>query len=186
MQFASPRSSLAWALALVACAGGVAACGGSSKPTPRVQLQINSPSDGALVRSGWVAVSGSVSPSNTSVLVLGKSVPVASGAFSAQVPLRPGTNIIDVLAGAPHAQAAMHVFRIVRQIVVPVPELAGDSSSGAVERLKAVGLVARIRNSSGPFDFLIPISPQVCGTDPGAGQTIPPGSAVDLNVSKTC
>lgn len=111
---------------------------------------------------------------------------MAGGAFSARVPLKAGTNIVDVLAGAPHSLAAMHVFRIYREIVVPVPDLAGASPSGAVQRLKALGLVARIRNNDSPFDFLIPISPQVCNTDPGAGQSIPPGTEVNVVVSKTC
>ena len=58
---------------------------------------------------------------------------------------------------------------------VPVPPLAAHSASGAVERLRAVGLVARTQSA----DRYSPAGPgTVAAQDPRAGSLLPPGSTV--------
>jgi hypothetical protein len=172
------------------CAGACAAlsgCGATTKPSTPLRLQLTSPADGADVTSTSVLVSGTVTPTTAAnVFVLGQSVAVSHGAFTARVQLQPGTNIIDVLAGAPHAVAAMAAVRVYRQVEVTIPALAGQSPSAATRALRGAGLVPRIQNDSQLFDFLLPNPPLVCNSTPPAGRSVPPGTAVTLSVSKTC
>jgi len=63
---------------------------------------------------------------------------------------------------------------------VPVPPVAAHSASGAVERLRAVGLVARTQSA----DRYSPAGPgTVAAQDPPAGSLLPPGSTVTLLVA---
>jgi hypothetical protein len=151
-----------------------------------VQLQVSSPTDGTQVHAGSTTVSGTVEPAGATVLVLGRSVPVSHGAFSTQVSLAPGTNIVDVLAGAPRATAAMSAVRVVRIVYVPIPGLSGDSPSDAQAQLAALGLVPKINKNDGFFSVLLPVSDTVCNTKPPADAKVPPGSTVTVTVSKTC
>ncbi len=171
-------------LAALCCA--LAGCGAGAKPETTVQVHVTAPTDGTRVSTGSITVTGSVTPTAAGVLVLGQKVPVSRGTFTTDVTLQPGNNIIDVLAGAPHAVAAMAAVRVYRQVEVTVPEVSGDSPSAATRALRAAGLVAQIQNNGNFFDFLLPSSPQVCSSSPAAGHSVPPGSAVTLSVSKTC
>ena len=171
---------------LAAVAGALSGCGAASRPTPPVKLRLDAPSDGTRILADSIAVSGTVSPAGAGVTVLGASVAVSGGSFSTRVALKPGTNLVDVLAGAPYAQGAMSVVRIVRELPVTVPYLDGASPSGAEHQLAALGLVAHVRDTDGGLDFLLPIPSQVCVTNPSAGQGVAPGSTVQLTVSKLC
>jgi Glucodextranase, domain B/PASTA domain len=170
------------ALAALALAG----CGGASQPVAHVQLHMQAPADGTRILARSIAVSGSVSPAGASVLVLGRSVAVTGGSFRAQVPLKPGDNLVDVLAGAPHAQDAMSFVRVFRELPVTIPDVGGESPSTAERQLESLGLVASVSDHEGGLDFLLPIPRQVCVTSPAAGQDVAPGSSVQVTVSKLC
>ncbi len=184
--FAGRYRLLACALAGAAVFAG-AGCGSTAKPPQvRVRLSVSGPADGTRVSRGSVVVSGTVSPIGAAVTVLGHAVAVTRGSFSAKVDLRPGSNLVDILAGAANARAAMTAVRVFRQVYVQVPDLSGDSADGAIRALRAIGLVPRIQNNSQFFDFLLPTSPQVCGTSPAANRSVLPASVVTVTVSKTC
>jgi hypothetical protein len=167
----------AWTAALAGC--------GSHSPTTvgQIRLQVSSPST---VDTGSATIGGTVAPSGATVLVLGRPVAVHRGSFSTQVSLVPGTNIIDVLAGAPRERDAMSAVRVFRQVYVSVPDLSGDSPDDASQQLRALGLVPDVSKDDPFFSFLIPGSDSVCSTDPAARARLAPGSTVTVTVSKTC
>jgi hypothetical protein len=165
---------------------GVAGCGSSTPaPTP-VRLTVQAPADNSTTLVGEVLITGTVVPDTASVLVAGRPVPVSAGSFSTRIPVRPGVNIVDVLAGAARAPGAMTAVRVYREVPVAVPQLSGDSPSDAVAALRALGLTPTVQQASGLFESLIPVSSQVCSTDPPAGQSVPPGTAVAVQVGKLC
>jgi Glucodextranase, domain B/PASTA domain len=170
---------------LVAVAVAVGGCG-TERPEPTIQLRITTPLDGTSVTDGSITVAGSVSPVGTTVLVLGRSVPVRRGSFSTTVPLSPGSNLVDVLAGADRARAAMTAVRVYRQVLVTIPNVDSDSPADAAKALEALGLHTRIHNTDSLFDFLIPTSPAVCGTVPAANHRVLPGATVTITIAKTC
>jgi hypothetical protein len=174
------------ACAIVCLSVVAAGCGSVARPPVQVRLELSGPVDGTRVTSDSIVVSGNVSPAGATVTVIGRNVPVSRGSFTTRVRLRPGTNLVDVLAGVAHAQAAMTAARVFRQVYLQVPDVSGDSADGATRALRAIGLVPRIQNDGEFFDFLLPTSPQVCGTSPGAGQSVLPDSVVTVTVSKTC
>ena len=149
-------------IAAALTATALAACGQAFDAHPQISLRVATPGDGITVLKSSVLVSGTVSPSVASVQVLGHPVPVSGGSFSVQVPLAPGTNVVDVLAGAPHAQAAISVVRVVRELEVPVPDLIGESPTTAQSRLAAIHLTADVQKNAFPLDFLIPTPYSVC------------------------
>ena len=152
-----------------------------------VQLRLDAPADGTRILADSIGVSGSAAPPATaSMVVLGRSVAVNAGSFSVRVALKPGNYLVDVLAGAAHAQDAMSVVRIFRELPVTVPDLDGASPSRAERQLGAIGLVPRVHDSDGGLDFLLPIPRQVCVTTPAAGRGVAPGSTVNVTVSKLC
>lgn len=164
----------------------LAACGGTARPEPQIQLQLSEPVDGATVTNGSVTVSGSVSPTGARVLVLGHAIATSHGTFSTRVQLQPGMNLVDVLAGAVHAKAAMTAVRVYRQVLVTVPNVSNDSPSSAAKALEALGLHVHTDDTDPFYSFLIPESKGVCGTSPRAGRRVLPGTTVTLSVSKTC
>ena len=177
------------AAALLAVPVVLASCGGSSAPqTPRerVHLRLDEPGDRAVVREREVAVSGRVSPPTASVLVRGQRVAVTAGRFRTRVGLDAGTNVIDVVAGARDARAAMTALRVQRQVTVRVPDLEGDDPRDARERLAGLGLRAEIEDAGGPFDALLPGDPAVCESDPAAGDQVDAGATVKLLVARGC
>lgn len=179
------RASLA--IATTVCAAVIGGCGSAAQPAaPPVRLSVDSPADGTTTLGSQVVVSGTVAPGAATVLVAGQQVAVSGGSFSARVPVRPGANVIDVLAGAPRAPAAMSAVRVYRLLPVAVPAVEGQSSSTAVTTLTRLGLRPRVHDVGGFLQSLLPMSEQVCSTDPPAGQLLAPGSAVQLQVAVFC
>jgi len=179
----APRLALACLLAL-ACAG----CGGSSAPPrPAVRVSLDAPGDGAAVRADRVVVRGTVSPAGATVLVRGQAVPVdGGGAWSATIGLEAGTNVIDVLASAKGARAAMTALRVRRLVTVRVPDVSGAGGADATDRLAGLGLQAHVVDTGGFLDGLLPGKPVVCETQPAAGEVVDAGTTVQVLVSKTC
>jgi hypothetical protein len=175
----------AWAFVIAALL--LAGCGAGARPQAQIHLNLIAPADGAVVTSGSVTVSGSVSPVGARVLVLGQSIATAqNGTFSTQVQLQPGSNLVDVLAGAAHDKAAMTAVRVYRQILVTVPNVTNDSPSGATKALQAIGLHVKINDTDPFYSFLIFGSKDVCSTSPSTGHRVVPGTTVTVSVSKTC
>jgi hypothetical protein len=134
-----------------------------------------------------VDVHGVVSPTTARVTVEGKDVDVNGGRFSTQVDLQPGTNLIDVVAGAAGgARPAMAALRVRRQVTVAVPDLTGFTPNDAKDALAGLGLEADVQESSGILDFLLPENARVCGTDPQPGTQVDPGSTVTVFAAKRC
>lgn len=164
----------------------LASCAGTRRPPPPVRLTIDGPADGTTTLAGQVQVSGRVTPGASTVLVGGQSVSVSAGNFATQVAVKPGANVIDVLAGAARAHPAMSAIRIYRQIAVAVPNLAGKSASAATSALRQVGLSPQIQDTGGFFQSLLPLSKHVCATEPPAARRLAPGSTVVLQIAKIC
>lgn len=161
-------------------------CGSTAKPAQPVRLTIDSPTDGARTLAAEVSISGTVSPASATVMIAGKRVVVSSGSFTATVPVRPGSNVLDVLASSPRATGAMSAVRVYRQVLITIPDLGGESPSQASARLTGLGLVPKVQEGGGFLEPLIPGSPQVCQTDPPAGRAVTPGSTVHVQVAKLC
>jgi Glucodextranase, domain B/PASTA domain len=166
----------------------LAACASSTTPAPPpLKLRVSSPADGGGTLEPEVRVRGSVGPGAARVLVAGKPVAVRRGSFTALVPVAAGTNVIDVLAGAPRAADAMTIVRVYRQLPVAVPQVAGQDPDVAARQLSQAGLRPRLQGGGGFFQSLLPfVSKQVCSTDPRAGSLLSPGSAVTLRIARFC
>src|SRR6188472_1286601 len=107
----------------------LAACGGKpqrSASAARVQLSLDSPGDGAVVRAAIVEVRGTVRPRGAAVEVAGRPAAVNDGAFSVEIPLSAGANVIDVAATAADVRPAVAALRVLRDNRVTVPALAGQ------------------------------------------------------------
>jgi hypothetical protein len=134
-----------------------------------------------------VLVRGTVAPAPASVLVGGKPASVNAGGFSAWVNVAPGMNVIDVLAGAAHAQDAMSAVRVYRELPVSVPAVGGKSAADAARTLRQLGLRARVEGGGGFFQSLLPfVSKRVCSTRPPVGTALAPGSTVTLQIARIC
>jgi Glucodextranase, domain B/PASTA domain len=180
------RRPLLIVLAVVAPAAG---CGGEERPAAplrAVQLEVLSPGDATTVEDGEVLVRGRVRPTVSSVEVLGREVDVAGGGFSTAVELEEGANLIDVAASAPGRRPASTAVRVVREVPVEVPDLAGDAPDEAAGALEGLGLQARLRRGGGLLDSLLPGEAGVCSTDPEAGSRVRPGTTVDVEVARVC
>lgn len=178
------------AIAVTAATGLLAAaCGQEDRPEPApkpVRLSLSAPADRAVVDGDTVQIVGSVSPVSATVTVRGRSAEVVGGRFSADVDLDPGTNVIDVSAAAGGRRPTLAALRVIRQMPVEVPELGGEDPGIAMDRLEALGLRPEIRERGGLFDDLLPGTAGVCGTDPGAGEHVRPGTSVRIDVAKAC
>jgi beta-lactam-binding protein with PASTA domain len=176
-------------LAIVAlCAGlAVAACGSVAiRPAPPVRLSVERPTDRASTLAGAVAVRGTVSPAQATVLVAGRPATVHRGRFSARVSLVPGMNVIDIVAGASHATGATTALRLYREMPVTVPDVTGMDPARAAAQLTHSGLRVKVLDGGGFFESLIPTSKQVCGISPAPGRSLAPGSQVQVQVAKLC
>jgi hypothetical protein len=180
--------SVRGAVLSLGCVATLAACGSAAAPAPpQVRLSLTLPGDGTVTLAPRVIVKGAVAtPKVGSVMVGGRPVPVRGGAFSVSVALRPGSNVIDVLAGAPGAQAAMSAVRVYRELPVTVPAMIGQSTSTAEAQLRRLGLSAKVYDEGSYFERLLPIPKQVCVSEPPAGQPVAPGSTVALEIAKVC
>jgi Glucodextranase, domain B/PASTA domain len=175
-------------LSVFVLAVALAGCGKQDPPASPVRLSVDSPADMALSHDDSVEVRGVVSPSTARVTVDGENAHVNGGRFSKQVDLQPGTNLIDVVAGAPDgARPAMVAVRVRRQVTVAVPDLIGFTPNDAEDALAAKGLEADVQEDSGGlFDFLLPEDARVCDTDPTAGTQVDPGTTVKVFAAKSC
>lgn len=176
---------------LAVCLGlGLAACGdeepAAPKVLPAVRLDVTGPDDAATVDGDAVQVSGTVSPPGAAVTVLGRDVPVSGGSFATEVALEKGANLIDVAAVAAGRRPVTTAVRVVREVPVTVPDVAGDDLESASERLEALGLQVETEKGGGLFDDLLPGETGVCSSTPGAGTEVKPGSTVTLRVARVC
>jgi Glucodextranase, domain B/PASTA domain len=177
-----------WAVLSLGCVAMLAACGSVQAPAGApLRLSVELPGDGTTTLAPQVVVRGTVSGAEAAmVLVAGRRVPVRGGAFSTQVAVRPGSNVIDVLAGARGASAAMSAVRVYRELPVIVPDMSGQSASTASSELRRLGLGVNVYDEGGFFEGLLPLSKQVCTSEPPAGQPVAPGSPVALEIAKVC
>jgi hypothetical protein len=172
-----------------ACALLLGGCGGGSpaKPVAPVRLQVTAPDDLGTVRAADVEVRGTVSPSSATVMVRGERAHVSGGAWSAQISVEPGVNVVDVLASAGRARPALTALRVRRVIDVVVPDLSGLSADDAKSALADAHLEADLQTDGGGLlDDLLGRSPQVCETDPTAGTHVDPGSTVVVQLARRC
>jgi hypothetical protein len=140
----------------------------------------------ALMRESSVEVHGVVSPATAHVSVEGRDVDVNGGRFSTNVDLLPGTNLIDVVAGAARARPAMVAVRVRREVTVAVPDLIGFTPSDAKDALAGLGLEADVQEAGGLIELLLPEDARVCDTDPAAGTDVDPGATVKVFAAKRC
>lgn len=174
--------------AALAVVGG---CGGKDKPPPKppraVALTIEQPGDTATVQAGTVDVRGTVEPSTAQVRVLGRAASVSAGSFSVQVPLEPGANVVDVIASAPRRAPMLTAFRVTREVLVVVPDLAGQAVGDAEDSLKGLDLeIDARRGPDGFIDGLLPGAPKICTQRPGPGEKVHKGTTVTVVAAKGC
>jgi hypothetical protein len=177
-------------LLVLACLA-TAGCGGddnqrAQRPPVPVELDVTEPADMAVVQSETVEVQGTVEPAGASVRVLGDEADVSGGTFRAQVALEPGANVIDVIATARGRGTAMTAFRVTRELPVKVPDLDGLEVPEVEERLADAGLRPEISERGGLLDELLPGEPAVCEQDPEPGTEVKRGTAVRVEVAKSC
>ena len=179
-------------LFVLAClAAAVAGCGGDGgeraqrAPLP-VALSVSSPSDNSVVRSEKVVIRGSVEPARAAVRVLGTKASVSGGAFTAEVTLEPGANVIDVIATARGRGPAMTAVRVTRELPVHVPDLDGLEVAEAQDKVGHVGLVLDVNENGGLLDQLLPGEPAVCEQSPSPGDEVRRGTTVHVEVSRSC
>ena len=139
-----------------------------------------------MVQDGSVEVRGVVHPRGARVLVLGRPARVARGEFSAVVPLRVGSNLIDVGASARGATPAWNALRVTREVLVKLPDLIGATEGDAVARLDALGLSAEVEEHGDLLDELLGGDWIVCASDPPAGSHVRRGATILLAVAKGC
>jgi hypothetical protein len=175
-------------LALLALPLAVVACGSTARPAagPRVTLKLSAPADAGTVRAEHVHVQGTVSPAGASVQVDGEAARVNGGAFAADVPLAAGTNVIDVTASAPGRRPDADAVRVTRDMRIEVPDLVGQPSTGAADRLAALGLDSREDRRGSFLDRLFGGARQVCETQPPAHALVDKGTTVTLAVARSC
>jgi hypothetical protein len=171
---------------LLLLAGGCASgCGDSPTERP-VRLEITAPTDAAVVRDGSIEVRGRVHARRARVLVLGRRARVAGGEFRAMVPLRVGSNLIDVGVSAPGAAPAWDALRVTREVLVTLPDLRGASRDDAVSRLETLGLRAHVEEEGDFLDELLGGDWFVCESSPSEGSEVPSGAEIELTVAKGC
>src|SRR5829696_7819437 len=116
-----PGRACGLVLPLLLAAGCASGCGDDPAQRP-VRLEITAPADTAVVRDGSVEVRGLVRPQRACVLVLGRPAHVAQGEFRTEVPLRAGSNLIDVGASARGAAPVWNALRVTREVLVKLPD----------------------------------------------------------------
>jgi hypothetical protein len=180
------------AVPFIAAAAVVASgCGGdpetrASRSLAPVVLDVGAPPDSGVVRGDSVDVTGSVEPADAAVRVLGRPASVSGGTFTANVPLEPGANVIDIAATARGREPVLTALRVTREMPVAVPELDGATVEEAQERVEQAGLELEVEQGGGLFEELLGGEPAVCEQDPGAGEQVRRGTTVDVVVAKRC
>ncbi|WP_028067877.1 PASTA domain-containing protein [Solirubrobacter soli] len=165
----------------------VSACGEAPRPTaePRVKLKLDAPDSGGKTRDTHIAVSGTVSPADSAVQVMGVEAQVTAGQFTADVDLEPGGNVIDITASSPGRRSATDAVRFTRDMTVDVPDVLGQTPEDATAALKDIGLVAVVQDDGNWLDRLLG-APQVCTTDPSAGTAVAKGTKVTVHTARAC
>ena len=173
---------------LLAAGLTLAACGDEQRPAsePRVTLKLDVPSDGGSVRAETVAVRGLVRPADAKVRVAGRQADVADGEFSAEVPLEPGGNVIDVTASAPGRRPATDAVRVLRDMRVKLPAVVGRHDDAAVEELEKLDLRVEVEQGGTWLDRVLGGAIEVCAMDPPAGTLVEPRSTVTLHTAPRC
>jgi hypothetical protein len=181
------------ALSLAAALGALAlpsACGGDADADRTalrpVTLTITEPADGGVVSGAAVTVRGRVWPREAVVLVQGRRAAVSGGAFQADVELREGTNVIDVMASAGRRRPALEAIRVRRPATVEVPDVVGLPPEEAVAELERRGLTADVEQRDDLLGRLLGRDEAVCESDPPAGRRAEVGATVALTVSRRC
>jgi Glucodextranase, domain B/PASTA domain len=171
-------------LATLALAG----CGTQARPatTPRVELKLSTPGDGRMLRADTVEITGTVAPAGAAVTVAGRAATVEGSSFTATVSLQPGGNVIDVTASAAGHRPAADALRVVRDMRVELPSLAGYEETDAFDRLKGLGLRPVEKRDDSWIDRLLPGAVGVCATQPKGGTLVGPRSTVTVVVSTNC
>jgi hypothetical protein len=174
-------------IVLLAAGLVLSACGETPKPTtePRVKLKLDGPNSGGSTRQDHVAVSGTVSPADSAVLVMGVEARVTGGQFTADVQLEPGGNVIDITASSPGRRSATDAVRYLRDMRVDVPDVVGSSPDEATTAVKDAGLVVVVEEDGNWLDRLLG-EPRVCSTDPPAGTAVAKGTKVTLRTARAC
>ena len=149
-----PARACGLVLPLLLAAGCAFGCGDDPAQKP-VRLEITAPADAAVMHDGSVEVRGLVRPRQARVLVLGRPARVARGEFRAVVPLRVGSNLIDVGASARGAAPAWNALRVTREVLVKLPDLTGATEDDAMARLDALGLRAEVEEEGSLLDALL-------------------------------
>jgi hypothetical protein len=183
------RAASATVVAVLCAALLLSGCGTAAGPPPgpRVTLKLSAPADGSRVSASTATVAGTVRPVRARVAVLGRAVPVSrDGHFSITIGLSPGTNLIDAEASFARSTGAVAALRVVRFLLVTVPQVVGENPDDATDALKALGLSVKVQGSSDPFNFIIPGSNKVCSITPLAGAHVDPGATITLKTSKIC
>jgi hypothetical protein len=176
---------------LVVVALAAAGCGGAdrrraARPPAPVQLHVSTPSDMAATDATTVTVSGTVTPGDAAVRVLGRPAEVVGGSFTTRVPLQPGANVIDLMATARGRGPALTALRVTRQMPIAVPDLSHLTPEDAKARAEHLGLHLRTQDDGGFFDAIIPGTPGVCSQHPDPGTEVRTGSTVTVLVAKRC
>jgi hypothetical protein len=163
------------------------ACGETPQPStePRVKLKLATPNTGGSTRENHIAVTGSVTPADAAVQVMGAEAQVTGGEFTADVELQPGGNVIDITASSPGRRAATDAVRFTRDMRVDVPDVVGKSPEDAQAALKDTGLLVVLEDDGTWLDRLLG-SPQVCATRPVAGTPVAKGTKVTLETARDC
>jgi hypothetical protein len=178
-------------LVLVTACLFAAGCGGDDDPPAQralapVVLEVTEPNDETVVRTESVRVAGTVSPAGATVRVNGRAADSEGSQFTAEVPLDPGANVVDVTASARGRAPALTAVRVTRELPVEVPDLDGLAVEEAESRLEDAGLRAKVEDDGGFFDELLPGDPVVCEQDPEAGSEVRRGTVVLLAIAKQC
>ena len=140
-----------------------------STPSSTGSVNVKSPSSGTLTRAEYVAVKGTMAPSNATVQIQGKAVPGGNGAFAGNVPLHTGTNTIDIIASAPGSAPATTTITLTRQGSRGTPnpskktEASGNSEPAALMQANA---------PSGVYSLLVPSNWSPHTETSSSGQTI--------------
>ena len=107
--------ALAFALASAACGGADGSeNSGATTTNASVKVEISAPANGSSHRADRVTVRGTVNPPDAAVQIIGRPARVGNGVFTGSVPLKRGSNTIDVIAsaaGAAPASTTITVFR---------------------------------------------------------------------------
>ena len=179
------------ALLTLLAAAAIAGCGGRERPAAArapspVRMTVAAPADLASTRADTLTVTGSVSPADATVRVLGRPADVVAGTFTARVPLRPGSNVIDLAATARGRGPALTALRVTREMPIVVPDLSHLTPGDARARLARLGLHLRTENAGGLLEGILPGTPGVCDQRPEAGSEVHAGTEVVAGVAKRC